>query len=93
MIKSFKCKHTAAIFLGYEVKKFSREIQLIAHRKLIQLEAANTIEFMRVPPGNRLERLSGNLQGIWSVRINQQFRLCFKFEDGNAYEVEIVDYH
>ena len=93
MIKSFKCKHTAAIFLGHEVKKFSREIQLIAYRKLMQLEAATTVDFLRVPPGNRLEKLTGNLQGRWSIRVNQQFRLCFKFEDGNAYEVEIVDYH
>lgn len=93
MIKSFKCKHTAAIFRGLEVKKFSRDIQLIAYRKLVLLEAATNVEFLRVPPGNRLEKLSGDRQGYWSIRINQQFRLCFKFEDGNAFEVEIVDYH
>ena len=93
MIKSFKCKHTAAIFQGYEVKKFSREVQMIALRKLIQIEAATTIDFMRVPPGNRLEKLGGDRAGFWSIRVNQQFRICFRFEDGHAYEVEIVDYH
>ncbi len=93
MIKSFKCKKTAAIFQGLEVKKFSREVQMIAVRKLIQLEAAATIDFMRVPPGNRLEKLSGNRRGFWSIRVNQQFRICFRFENGDAFEVEIVDYH
>ncbi|MEO8417268.1 MAG: type II toxin-antitoxin system RelE/ParE family toxin [Methylophilaceae bacterium] len=93
MIKSFKCKHTAAIFQGLEVKNFNREVQVIALRKLIQLEAASTIDFMRVPSGNRLEKLGGDRAGFWSIRVNQQFRICFRFEDGHAYEVELVDYH
>jgi len=65
----------------------------IAQRKLAQLNAAATLEFLRVPPGNRLEALKGDRRGQYSVRINDQWRLCFRFDDGNAYDVEIVDYH
>jgi proteic killer suppression protein len=64
-----------------------------AERKLILLHSAATLDFLKSPPGNRLEKLTGRRKGCWSIRINDQWRLCFKFEEGNAYEVEIVDYH
>ena len=65
----------------------------VAQRKLAQLEAAATLDFLRVPPGNRLEALKGDRAGSYSIRINDQWRLCFRFADGNAYDAEIVDYH
>jgi proteic killer suppression protein len=64
-----------------------------AERKLMLLDSAATLDFLKSPPGNRLEKLAGNRKGHWSIRVNDQWRLCFKFEEGNAYEVEIVDYH
>ena len=64
-----------------------------AERKLQMLDSANTIEDLRSPPGNRLEKLSGDRAGQWNIRINNQWRVCFRFEDGHAYDVEIVDYH
>ncbi len=64
-----------------------------AERKLIMLHSAETILFLRSPPGNHLEKLSGRRRDVWSIRINQQWRLCFRFESGSAYDVEIVDYH
>ena len=64
-----------------------------ARRKLLMIDAATELAFLRVPPGNRLEKLKGDRQGQWSVRINEQFRICFVFRTGNAYRVEIVDYH
>jgi proteic killer suppression protein len=68
-------------------------IETVARRKLTQLNAATTLDFMRVPPGNRLEALKGNRKGQHSVRINDQFRVCFRWQDGDAYDVEICDYH
>ena len=65
----------------------------IAQRKLAQLDAAATLDFLRVPPGNRLETLKGNRKVQFSIRINDQWRVCFRFEDGNAFDAEIVDYH
>ncbi len=65
----------------------------VATRKLTQLEAATTLDFLRSPPGNRLESLKGNRAGQYSIRINEQWRLCFRWDDGNAWDVEIVDYH
>jgi len=64
-----------------------------AERKLMLLDSAATLDFLKSPPGNRLEKLAGNRKGRWRIRVNDQWRLCFKFEEGNAYEVEIVDYH
>ncbi len=92
MIRSFKCKATQALFEGKCPKKF-RAIQAVAERKLVQLDAAQTIEFLRSPPGNMLEPLYSDRKGQWSIRINKQFRVCFRFENSNAYDVEIVDYH
>lgn len=77
--------------------KFSRslptDIQRTAKRKLVQINSATVIEDLRVPPGNRLERLSGDRDGSWSIRINAQWRICFEWNDGNAFRVGIVDYH
>lgn len=81
------------MFTGYFSRKFPSDIQRISMRKLTQIHAANSLEFLRVPPGNRLERLSGEREGQWSIRVNDQWRICFAWRDGNAYDVEIVDYH
>jgi proteic killer suppression protein len=93
MIQTFRCKHTAALFVGKESRKWSTAFQLLALRKLTILDAVCTIDSLRNPPGNRLEKLSGNRSGQWSIRINNQWRLCFRFENGSAYDVEIIDYH
>lgn len=92
MIKSFRCKETEQLFAGRGPPRF-RAFQAVAERKLTQLHAAETLEFLRSPPGNRLEALSGDRAGSYSIRINAQWRLCFIWRDGNAYDVEIVDYH
>jgi len=92
MIASFNCKDTQALFNGKRVARFAN-IAAVAMRKLQQVNAATTLEFLRVPPGNRLEQLVGNRTGQHSIRINDQWRVCFRFEGGNAYDLEIVDYH
>lgn len=93
MIKTFADKRTAAIFEGFQVRKLPNEIQETARRKLKQIDSAATLESLRVPPGNRLEQLKGDRAGQWSIRINDQWRVCFRFENGRALDVEIVDYH
>lgn len=93
MIKSFRDRETAALFLGERVKHIPPDIRQVARRKLAQLEQVDRIEELRIPPGNRLEALKGNRAGSWSIRINDQWRLCFRFDDGNAWDVEIIDYH
>ncbi len=92
MIKSFRCKDTERLARGYRVRRFVA-FERVAQRKLAQLNAAATLDFLRVPPGNRLEALKGDRQDQYSIRINDQWRICFRFEDGNAFDVEIVDYH
>ncbi len=92
VIKSFKDKDTEGVFEGRPPKKLPQAVDR-TETKLAALDAATNIEEMRSPPGNRLELLKGGRDGQWSVRINQQFRLCFFFEDGHAFDVEIVDYH
>jgi toxin HigB-1 len=92
MIKNFRCKDTLALFESRAPKRF-RSIANVAERKLQMLDSAKAIEDLRSPPGNRLEALRGNLRGTWSIRINDQWRLCFRFEGGDAFDVEIVDYH
>jgi len=92
MIKSFRCRDTEALFNRRRVKRFVN-IEAAARRKLILLNAAAALEFLRVPPGNRLEALKGGRSGQHSIRINDQFRLCFHWVKGNAEDVEIVDYH
>lgn len=92
MIKSFKCIATEQLHSGKRIARFVN-IERVAVRKLKQLQLARRLDDMRVPPGNRLELLSGDREGQWSIRINDQWRVCFKFEEGNAFDVEIVDYH
>jgi proteic killer suppression protein len=92
MIKSFRCNDTKLLFSGVCIRRF-KSFRAQAERKLIMLHSAQTIGFLKSPPGNRLEKLSGDRRGSWSIRINQQWRLCFRFANGNAFDVEIVDYH
>lgn len=92
MIRSFRCKDTERLAAGHRVRRFQL-FERVAQRKLAQLDAAATLSFLRVPPGNRLKALKGDRRGCYSIRINDQWRLCFRFESGNAYEAEIVDYH
>lgn len=93
MIKSFRDKDTERIWNREQSKKFSAEIQRTALRKLVAVDGAEALQDLRIPPGNRLEKLSGNRHGQTSIRINDQWRICFIWKDGNAHEVEIVDYH
>ena len=92
MIQSFRCKDTLAVFEGGHPRRF-RAIETVATRKLAMLDAAKTLDFMRSPPGTRLEVLKGERAGQWSVRINDQWRLCFKWTEAGPANVEIVDYH
>ena len=92
MIKTFKCAHTQALAQGDLAKRFSN-IAAVARRKLRQLEIAGQLNDLRIPPGNRLEALKGDRAGQHSIRINDQFRLCFRWTDTGAEDVEIVDYH
>lgn len=92
MIKTFKCADTQALASGSAVRQFAN-IAAVARRKLRQLEIAEQLEDLRVPPGNRLEALKGNRAGQHSIRINDQFRVCFRWTPSGAENVEIVDYH
>jgi len=92
MIKSFRCKESQALFEGGSQKRF-RVIQTVAERKLTLLNNAASLEFLRSPPGNRLEALKGDRTGQYSIRINDQWRVCFSWDDGDLFDVEIVDYH
>ena len=92
MIKSFKDKETTDLFNDLLVARY-KAFERPARRKLYYLHRARTLQDLLVPPGNRLEALSGNRDGQYSIRINDQWRICFKWLDGDAYEVEIVDYH
>ncbi len=92
MIKTFKCKNTSKLFDDDDVKKF-RGISRAARLKLEILNAAVSLNSLRVPPGNRLEQLKGDRKGQHSIRINNQWRICFVWKDENAFDVEIVDYH
>lgn len=93
MIRSFADKATAAVFQGKPALSLPRPMQKAALRKLLQLDAARDLADMRVPPGNRLEQLKGDRAGQWSIRINEQWRICFKWDGKDAHEVEIADYH
>jgi len=93
MIKSFKSKETEKIFNQDYSLKLPSAIQRTAMRKLWMIGAAQTINDLRVPPANHLEQLKGNKQGRHSIRINEQWRICFKWHQGDAYEVEIINYH
>jgi toxin HigB-1 len=93
VIKSFKCRETEKLYRREMSKKFLGSSQKAALRKLWILDAAESLDDLRSPPGNRLESLHGDGQGRYSIRINDQFRLCFIWRENNAYDVEIVDYH
>jgi toxin HigB-1 len=93
MIKSFKCKESEKLFNGKLIKKLPADIQRVALRKLKMLDAATLLDTLRVPPGNRLEALKGSRKGQHSIRINDRWRVCFVWGQGNAFEVEIIDYH
>ena len=93
MIKSFKCKYTKQLFDGKYQKKFSQAVNKVGKRKLDMLEASFEWEDLKIPPSNRFEQLQGNLKGFCSIRINDQFRVIFRFENSNAYDVYIDDYH
>ena len=92
MIKSFQCAETEALAKGDRVRRFVN-IAEVARRKLRQLEVAGRLDDLRVPPGNRLEALKGDRAGKYSIRINDQYRICFKWNDSGAEAIEIVDYH
>lgn len=93
MIKTFVNKETAAVFANERVRRFGEEWLQVARRKLAQLNRVEMVEELRIPPGNRLQKLSGGREGQWSIRVNDQWRICFIWLDGHAWEVEIVDYH
>lgn len=93
MIASWADDEAKSIFGGSRSRKLPPDIQRVARRKLVMLNAATRIEDLRVPPNNRLEKLRGDRAGQWSIRINEQWRVCFDWDAGTAYDVEIVDYH
>lgn len=93
VIRTKRDKRIDLILVGKVPKGFPADLLRTAVRKLLMLDAAGTIEALRVPPGNRLEALSGDRVGQHSIRINQQWRICFVWRDGDVYDVEIVDYH
>lgn len=93
MIRSFRCKETEKIWEGQSSRRLPRDIQNRALRKLRQLDAANTLDDLKNPPSNHLEALKANRKEQMSIRINDQWRICFRWLSGEAFEVEIVDYH
>jgi proteic killer suppression protein len=93
MIKTFRDKETEKVFNRQISSKLPQDIQRVARKKLVILDAAVELNDLRTPPGNRLEALKGNRKGQHSVRINAQWRICFKWRDGDAYDAEIADYH
>ncbi len=93
MIKSFACQETEKIFNRQASRKLPRDIQKIARRKLEIIEGAEIIHDLRIPPNNRLEKLSKDRKGQYSIRINDQWRICFEWRGGVAHRVEIIDYH
>jgi proteic killer suppression protein len=93
MIKSFRDKETEKLFARQSSRRFSANLHKAAWSKLAILDAAERLDDLRVPPGNRLEKLAGDRVGQYSIRINNQYRVCFEWREGDAYEVEITDYH
>lgn len=92
MIQSFACSDTESLFFSHTVARF-KNIERVARRKLLMLQAAMQLGALKVPPGNQLEQLKGNRRGQHSIRINEQWRICFVWRDNGAHDVEIVDYH
>jgi len=93
MIKSFKCKETEKIYNRQYSKKLPTEIQRIAMKKLWMIDASPDLNSLRSPPSNHLKLLKGTRKGQYSIRINKQWRICFRWKSGNAFDIEIVDYH
>ncbi|MDN5940827.1 MAG: type II toxin-antitoxin system RelE/ParE family toxin [Nitrospira sp.] len=93
MIKSFRDKDTERIWNREPSKRLSAELQRTTLRKLVAIDGAEALQDLRIPPGNRLEKLSASRHGQMSMRVNDQWRICFIWKDGDAHEVEIVDYH
>ncbi|MEE8484531.1 MAG: type II toxin-antitoxin system RelE/ParE family toxin [Nitrospinota bacterium] len=93
MIKGFKCKETKKIFNEKVSRKFPADIQQIVFRKLEMIDASVKVKNLAVPPGNRLKKLKGERAGQYSVRVNDQWRICFRWKEGNIYDVELCDYH
>jgi len=93
VIKSFADRTTAALFDDRRVRSVAGPLRRQARRKLLLIDAAGSVEELAVPPGNRLERLGGDRRGQWSIRVNAQWRICFRFEDGDAWDVELCDDH
>jgi proteic killer suppression protein len=93
MIRSFRDTETERLFRRERGCKLARPLQRAALRKLLLLDAAESLDDLRVPPGNRLEKLAGDREGQHSIRVNDQYRVCFRWEGGEAHDVEIVDYH
>ena len=93
MIKSFKDSETEKVFMRTFSRRLPQDIQRTAYRKLAYLHSAKELKELLIPPSNRLEKLMGDRQGRYSFRINDQWRICFTWQDGDAYDVEIVDYH
>lgn len=93
MIQTFACSETERLFITGKSRRLPPDILKRAAMRLIQLDSAVHIDDLRFPPSNRLEALVDNRAGQWSIRINDQWRICFRFENGDAYDVEIVDYH
>ncbi len=93
MIRSYRDRDTQAVAERHRIRRFPEDIQRRAQMKLMIINNAEDLNDLRVPPGNRLEALSGDRDGQYSIRINDQWRICFTWSEGNAYQVEIVDYH
>ncbi|CAA9354817.1 MAG: Toxin HigB [uncultured Gemmatimonadaceae bacterium] len=93
MIRSFADRDTARLFAREPVRRFPAELRRVMLRKLAVLDAAEALDDLRVPPGNRLEKLKGDRAGQHSIRVNDQWRICFRWRDGDAHDVAIVDYH
>jgi proteic killer suppression protein len=91
--RSLRDRETEKVFERNRSKRLPADVQRRAHRKLLILDAAGALEDLRIPPGNRLERLAGDRAGQYSIRINDQWRICFRWERGDAHDVEITDYH
>jgi proteic killer suppression protein len=93
VIRSFRDHETKNVFERDRTRRLPPNVQRQAHRKLLLVDAAQALDDLRAPPGNRLERLSGDRKGQYSIRVNDQWRICFRWERGDAYDVEIADYH
>jgi proteic killer suppression protein len=93
MIRGFRDTETERLFRRERGSKLARSLQRAALRKILLLDAAESLDDLRVPPGNRLEKLAGDREGQYSIRVNDQYRVCFRWEGGEAHDVELVDYH